>query len=284
MSFVWRGDWCESGSAEPDGCRHISECPSYPQSHLVTYLIQSRMLDSIQNGCSRIATRQMRSSSILQQTKSACVKFRSVEVSWQWWQLLTQHLMKLVLNNARIWLPKLLAWHSAVEWVKPQTSFWTAGKSVSETKDTSGLSHEHKYTAVCQTKDMSGLSHEHKYTAMCQTKDMRILVYLCTCAMCQTKDMNVLVYQTKDMSGLSHEHKYTAMCQTKGMSGLSHEHQHSNVPDKRYEWTISRTPTQQCARQKLYLYLGFLLARKFTYLLTHSMEQSPSWEANWFCS
>jgi hypothetical protein len=21
-----------------------------------------------------------------------------------------------------------------------------------------------------------------------------------------------------------------------------------------------------------------------TYLLTHSMEQSPSWEANWFCS
>ena len=25
-------------------------------------------------------------------------------------------------------------------------------------------------------------------------------------------------------------------------------------------------------------------ARTLTYLLTHSMEQSPSWEANWFCS
>jgi len=28
----------------------------------------------------------------------------------------------------------------------------------------------------------------------------------------------------------------------------------------------------------------FYSVDKFTYLLTYSMEQCPSWEANWFCS
>jgi len=27
-----------------------------------------------------------------------------------------------------------------------------------------------------------------------------------------------------------------------------------------------------------------LMMHGHTYLLTYSMEQSPSWEANWFCS
>ena len=36
--------------------------------------------------------------------------------------------------------------------------------------------------------------------------------------------------------------------------------------------------------QKCLIFQFFYSSCKYTYLLTYSMEQSPSWEANWFCS
>jgi len=48
-----------------------------------------------------------------------------------------------------------------------------------------------------------------------------------------------------------------------------------------YLFTYLLTPWCKVLLEKL---TGLKLVKKFTYLLTYSMVQSPSWEANWFAA
>jgi hypothetical protein len=52
-----------------------------------------------------------------------------------------------------------------------------------------------------------------------------------------------------------------------------------NSQNRNFEWQKE----MQRARKKRIVALLYLLSWRI-YILTYSMEQSPSWEANWFCS
>ena len=68
----------------------------------------------------------------------------------------------------------------------------------------------------------------------------------------------------------------------------------SKICQKKYKFHYNRTRITDTVHEDQYTFLiisrSVLLrmrnvsGRILTYLLTYSMEQSPSWEANWFCS